>query len=707
MRYDFQRFIPFVKVEKADDGTCKVVGYASTEALDLDGEIVSKQAVKNALPSYWEWRNIREMHQPKAVGRAQDANVDDKGLFLTAKIVDPIAVRKCLDKVLQGFSIGGRKLNKVDNVITELEMVEISLVDRPANPECRFDVAKRVKAGAPAVLVKVAGAARDPSRRALAKMAKAIELLSKDGPPAAHDGFSLPAKVGGNGNAPSPKDPDFQANKGDGIADESPDLLNPDTKKRNVSRKERKRLARQGKALPSGGFPIENESDLMNARHAVGRAKNPGAARSLIRRRARELGVKLPNKWTKKVARKAIARAEFAKKSAALEHSLPFLTLPGSASSPGMGHDGSVPPSKLPKRFRKGGEAKIKPRELPDYWEPIVCNDESIIGRKAGRNSPETSVLADAVNWGLRLEDLEAMTKEAKRNGDDIGAALAKLITKAAEPTPEQRIAAARGNLKKARSARKDAMGAVKECHAMLKGAFLAKNATNDDDADDKNKDNFDFEKALTVLNKAASALVAQSTLHKAVKEQLRKAAGGLVGRSGQRGEQPTDGESPHYTAPPGLRELSPRDLATAGPGGGQHGSEPPMYPDDGSVYPGKAARKMAKGGFVSTDTAEALARAAAAEAKVEILERIPTSGRRPHAFDVAKAFGSGDPEEQRRAKILYNGVDPAALMSEDESAHKSATARMIGNMLTSPEFANSVFDTKFHGTAGIGRNSL
>jgi hypothetical protein len=59
---------------------------------------------------------------------------------------------------------------------------------------------------------------------------------------------------------------------------------------RDVSEEERKSLAKQGKALPHGGFPIKNKADLANAKQAIGRAKNPAAARALINRRARELG---------------------------------------------------------------------------------------------------------------------------------------------------------------------------------------------------------------------------------------------------------------------------------------------------------------------------------------------------------------------------------------------------------------------------------
>lgn len=62
-------------------------------------------------------------------------------------------------------------------------------------------------------------------------------------------------------------------------------------------------LADEGKAMPNdengGSFPIENIVDLHNAIRAIGRAKDPAAAKRHIRKRARELGAEdeLPDTW--------------------------------------------------------------------------------------------------------------------------------------------------------------------------------------------------------------------------------------------------------------------------------------------------------------------------------------------------------------------------------------------------------------------------
>lgn len=45
-----------------------------------------------------------------------------------------------------------------------------------------------------------------------------------------------------------------------------------------------------GHTMAGGSFPINNGADLARAKHDVGRAHNPAAARSWINKRAKELG---------------------------------------------------------------------------------------------------------------------------------------------------------------------------------------------------------------------------------------------------------------------------------------------------------------------------------------------------------------------------------------------------------------------------------
>ncbi len=130
-------FAPFQKIDQEQR---IVEGYASTEAMDSQGEIVLKQAVAAALPDFMKYGNIREMHQPSAVGRAYQARMDEKGLWIAAKIVDDAAWAKVREGVYQGFSIGGAVTARDEDdpkIVTGCSVQEISLVDRPANPEAK------------------------------------------------------------------------------------------------------------------------------------------------------------------------------------------------------------------------------------------------------------------------------------------------------------------------------------------------------------------------------------------------------------------------------------------------------------------------------------------------------------------------------------------------------------------------------------------
>src|SRR3954469_12549925 len=160
-------------IAKTDAERRMVWGYASTEAADNQGESVRREALVAALDDYMRFANIREMHQPSAVGIAEEAAVDDKGLYIAARIVDAEAWEKVAAGVYKGFSIGGKVTARDPadrTVITGLELSEISVVDRPANPEAVFDCWKRAIADGPSVTRGGADPASDP---------RATELLLK------------------------------------------------------------------------------------------------------------------------------------------------------------------------------------------------------------------------------------------------------------------------------------------------------------------------------------------------------------------------------------------------------------------------------------------------------------------------------------------------------------------------------------------------
>lgn len=134
---DFRAFVPVTRIDEEER---MVYGYATREdIIDSYGTIIDLESVKRCLPDYMKFPTIREMHEPSAVGRADDVTADKVGVYIGAKVVDDIAWKKVKEKVYRGFSIGGKKDYQVDNRVFLKSITEFSLVDRPSNEGCLVD----------------------------------------------------------------------------------------------------------------------------------------------------------------------------------------------------------------------------------------------------------------------------------------------------------------------------------------------------------------------------------------------------------------------------------------------------------------------------------------------------------------------------------------------------------------------------------------
>lgn len=141
----------FVKFENIVEKWEKreVWGLASQEVIDTTGDIVTYEAMKDAWPEYIKYGNIREMHQPRAVWTVIDSEFIDesKATFIKVKIVDDDVWEKIKAGVYKGFSIWAKIVDAgweiVDEkevfVISKMKLVEISVVDRPANQEANIE----------------------------------------------------------------------------------------------------------------------------------------------------------------------------------------------------------------------------------------------------------------------------------------------------------------------------------------------------------------------------------------------------------------------------------------------------------------------------------------------------------------------------------------------------------------------------------------
>lgn len=142
--------MPFSKV---DQERRIVSGFATLDNVDKQQDIVTTEASMNAFAKFRG--NIREMHQPISVGKMisfkEDKYFDPEtkkfysGVYVSAYVSKGAqdTWEKVLDGTLSGFSIGGR-MNKWDDaydekmdcsvrIIKEYDLVELSLVDNPAN----------------------------------------------------------------------------------------------------------------------------------------------------------------------------------------------------------------------------------------------------------------------------------------------------------------------------------------------------------------------------------------------------------------------------------------------------------------------------------------------------------------------------------------------------------------------------------------------
>lgn len=145
-------YAQIVKTDKNSDGTLTVYGKATDDSLDIDQQIADDAWLSRAMPEWFmTGGNIREQHSNIAAGVAKEYEAKSDGHYISALVVDPVSVKKVETGVLKGFSIGiraprvVRDTKAVNGRIIDGQIVEVSLVDRPANPNCQLVLAKSVE----------------------------------------------------------------------------------------------------------------------------------------------------------------------------------------------------------------------------------------------------------------------------------------------------------------------------------------------------------------------------------------------------------------------------------------------------------------------------------------------------------------------------------------------------------------------------------
>ena len=145
-------YAPIVKMDDNGDGTLTVYGKATDDSLDIDQQICDPVWLDRAMPEWFmTGGNIREQHSNIAAGVAEEYERKADGHYISALVVDPVSVKKVRARVLKGFSIGiksprvVRDQKAANGRIVDGQIVEVSLVDRPANPNAKLILAKSVE----------------------------------------------------------------------------------------------------------------------------------------------------------------------------------------------------------------------------------------------------------------------------------------------------------------------------------------------------------------------------------------------------------------------------------------------------------------------------------------------------------------------------------------------------------------------------------
>ncbi len=133
-----------------EEGEFHIVGYAATSDFDLQGDIITEEALRASQLDLLKNSTVLLNHDVTLpIGRVTKAEFDTRGLLIDVLIskTEPDVIQKIKEGILNKFSIRGQvldrekkfipELDKVVNVIKRMSLVEVSLVSVPANPEAK------------------------------------------------------------------------------------------------------------------------------------------------------------------------------------------------------------------------------------------------------------------------------------------------------------------------------------------------------------------------------------------------------------------------------------------------------------------------------------------------------------------------------------------------------------------------------------------
>jgi len=170
--------------------------------------------------------------------------------------------------------------------------------------------------------------------------------------------------------------------------------------KAEFSTGQREKLAKKDQALPDGSYPIRNVSDLKNAIHAFGRAKDKPRVKAWIKRRAKELGEEslIPEDWQ-----------ENAKKDEESEKAL----------SKGCGSTKEEKTEKIMHKFKEGtlksGKSKKKVKNRKQAIA-IMMSETGQSKNKALEDTLRKALDAELISQEVFVKARSGIYKPTKRN---------------------------------------------------------------------------------------------------------------------------------------------------------------------------------------------------------------------------------------------------------------------------------------------------
>lgn len=150
---EVQYSFPVASITKAnDDGDFHVTGIATDASVDYDGQIVHPDWAEKAFAEWMKRPNLRVQHSAHMypAGKGVQYWREGNAIWVKSLVCEDNAKKLVKKGVLTAYSVGIGKpvINKSPaapgGIIVGGMLVELSLVDRPANANCGITIAKSV-----------------------------------------------------------------------------------------------------------------------------------------------------------------------------------------------------------------------------------------------------------------------------------------------------------------------------------------------------------------------------------------------------------------------------------------------------------------------------------------------------------------------------------------------------------------------------------